>query len=170
MHRDPDERLLARLGLHAGDAGGLRAGPDHPHRLRRGGARLQLREGVGSSVEGTEATWAYNANGQVAAVIDGNGNRAELRYDGHGRQDRGSASIAPPAAHPRLRAEAAAVPRHRAFEPSSAARTPPAIFLLSTPHDHILAAWLGDGVRIWGQWSTRRRRTGRLERSEFRHA
>jgi RHS repeat-associated protein len=50
--------------------------------------RVQLREGVGSLVEATEATWAYNLNGQVTIVIDGNGNRAELRYDGHGRQDR----------------------------------------------------------------------------------
>ena len=40
------------------------------------------------SVEAAEATWAYNLNGQVTTVIDGNGNRAELRYDGHGRQDR----------------------------------------------------------------------------------
>ncbi len=53
------------------------------------GQRLQLREGVGvSGVEGTEATWAYNANGQVTVVIDGNGNRAELAYDGFGRQTR----------------------------------------------------------------------------------
>jgi len=52
------------------------------------GQRLQLREGVGTSVEGTEATWAYSANGRVTTVIDGNGNRAELRYDGHDRQDR----------------------------------------------------------------------------------
>jgi RHS repeat-associated protein len=52
------------------------------------GQRLQLREGVGSAVEAAEATWAYNLNGQVATVIDGNGNRAELRYDGHMRQDR----------------------------------------------------------------------------------
>ncbi|MEA3012259.1 MAG: hypothetical protein QOD42_804 [Sphingomonadales bacterium] len=50
--------------------------------------RLQVRVGVGTSVEGTQATWAYDLNGQVTAVIDGNGNRAELRYDGHGRQDR----------------------------------------------------------------------------------
>ncbi|HYI49220.1 MAG TPA: hypothetical protein VEX35_12230, partial [Allosphingosinicella sp.] len=50
--------------------------------------RLQLREGVGSDVEAAEATWAYNQNGQVTTVIDGNGNRAALRYDGHGRQDR----------------------------------------------------------------------------------
>ena len=50
--------------------------------------RLQLREAVGTTEEGTEATWAYNLNGQVTTVIDGNGNRAELRYDGHMRQDR----------------------------------------------------------------------------------
>jgi YD repeat-containing protein len=52
------------------------------------GRRLQLREGVGSAVEAAEATWAYNFNGQVTTMIDGNGNRAELRYDGHMRQDR----------------------------------------------------------------------------------
>ncbi|HMG48235.1 MAG TPA: hypothetical protein VK614_12330, partial [Allosphingosinicella sp.] len=52
------------------------------------GQRLQLREGVGTSDEGTEATWAYSPNGKVTTVIDGNGNRAELRYDGLGRQDR----------------------------------------------------------------------------------
>jgi RHS repeat-associated protein len=52
------------------------------------GQRLQLREGVGTSDEGTEATWVYDANGQITTVIDGNGNRADLRYDGHGRQDR----------------------------------------------------------------------------------
>ena len=28
------------------------------------------------------------SNGRIRTVIDGNGNRAELRYDGHGRQDR----------------------------------------------------------------------------------
>jgi RHS repeat-associated protein len=68
-------------------------GSDGPDRITRtvydaAGQRLQLREGVGFAEEGTEATWAYTANGQIAAVIDGNGNRAELRYDGHGRQDR----------------------------------------------------------------------------------
>jgi len=49
--------------------------------------RLQLREGVGTADEGTEATWAYNLNGQVTTVIDGNGNRATLVYDGFGRQN-----------------------------------------------------------------------------------
>jgi YD repeat-containing protein len=52
------------------------------------GQRIQLREGVGSAVEAAEASWAYNLNGQPVTVIDGNGNRAELRYDGHMRQDR----------------------------------------------------------------------------------
>jgi RHS repeat-associated protein len=52
------------------------------------GQRLQIRVGVGTSVEATQATWAYDPNGQIVTLIDGNGNRAELRYDGHGRQDR----------------------------------------------------------------------------------
>jgi len=49
---------------------------------------VQLHEGVGTSEEAAEATWAFNLNGQVATAIDGNGNRAELHYDGHNRQDR----------------------------------------------------------------------------------
>jgi RHS repeat-associated protein len=69
------------------------AGSHGPDRITRNvydaaGQRLQLREGVGSPDEAAEATWAYTANGQVATVIDGNGNRADLHYDGHGRQDR----------------------------------------------------------------------------------
>ena len=69
------------------------AGSDGPDRITRNiydaaGQRLQLREGVASADEAAKATWAYNGNGQVTAVIDGNGNRAELRYDGHMRQDR----------------------------------------------------------------------------------
>jgi RHS repeat-associated protein len=52
------------------------------------GQRLQQREGVGTADEGTEATWAYDADGRVTTVIDGNGNRAELHYDIYGRQDR----------------------------------------------------------------------------------
>jgi RHS repeat-associated protein len=67
-------------------------GSDGPDRITRNvynaaGERVQLREGVGSNVEAAEATWAYNLNGQVTTVIDGNGNRATLHYDGHGRQD-----------------------------------------------------------------------------------
>jgi RHS repeat-associated protein len=82
------------FGLPPADACTPRAaGTQGPDRITRNfydaaGQRLQLREGVGTTVEAAEATWAYNLNGQVTAVIDGNGNRATLRYDGHGRQDR----------------------------------------------------------------------------------
>jgi RHS repeat-associated protein len=67
------------------------AGSEGPDRITRtiydaAGQRVQLREGVGSADEGAEATWAYNANGQIVTMIDGNGNRAGLFYDGHGRQ------------------------------------------------------------------------------------
>ncbi|HVQ08928.1 MAG TPA: hypothetical protein VMS43_10900, partial [Allosphingosinicella sp.] len=48
--------------------------------------RLQVRVGVGTPIEGAQATWAYNLAGQVTTMIDGNGNRADLVYDGHGRQ------------------------------------------------------------------------------------
>ena len=81
MHRGADEpgelRLAAGVGLHAGTAGS-----DGPDRITRNvydaaGQRLQLRKGVGTADEGTEATWAYNANGQVTTVIDANGNRAD---------------------------------------------------------------------------------------------
>jgi YD repeat-containing protein len=85
--------FLAMPGGCALGAEGTGANAFGPDRITRNvydaaGQRIQRREGVGSSVEAAEATWAYNQNGQVATVIDGNGNRAELRYDGHGRQDR----------------------------------------------------------------------------------
>jgi RHS repeat-associated protein len=69
------------------------AGADGPDRITRtlydaAGQRLQLREGVGSADEATEATWAYDPDGRIATMVDGNGNRADLHYDGHGRQDR----------------------------------------------------------------------------------
>jgi RHS repeat-associated protein len=50
------------------------------------GQKVQAREGIGTGDEGTEGTWAYDVNGRMTTRIDGNGNRAELRYDGHGRQ------------------------------------------------------------------------------------
>jgi YD repeat-containing protein len=85
--------LAALPALPANACAPNAAGGDGPDRIARtvhdaAGQRLQLREGVGSAEEAAEATWAYNANGQVTTVIDGNGNRAELRYDGHMRQDR----------------------------------------------------------------------------------
>jgi RHS repeat-associated protein len=69
------------------------AGTQGPDRINRniydaGGQRLQMREGVGTAIEAAEATWDYNDNGQITTVIDANGNRATLRYDGHMRQDR----------------------------------------------------------------------------------
>jgi RHS repeat-associated protein len=69
------------------------AGSHGPDRISRNvydaaGQRTQLRIGVGSADEGAQATWAYNTNGQVSTVVDGNGNRAELAYDGHARQSR----------------------------------------------------------------------------------
>ena len=69
------------------------AGSDGPDRITKNlydaaGQRLQLRVGLQTEAEAAEATWAYNLDGQVTAVTDGNGNRAELRYDGQGRQDR----------------------------------------------------------------------------------
>ena len=89
------------LRMNAGLFGSLPAnacthgtvGTQGPDRITRtvydaAGQRLQLREAVGTADEGAEATWAYNFNGQVTTVIDGAGNRADLRYDGHGRQDR----------------------------------------------------------------------------------
>jgi RHS repeat-associated protein len=68
-------------------------GASGPDRIARNvwdaaGQRLQARVGVGTGEEGAEATWTYNGNGQITRVIDGNGNRAELHYDGHMRQDR----------------------------------------------------------------------------------
>lgn len=50
------------------------------------GQRLQVRVGVGTNVEATDATWDYNLDGRLKTIIDGGGNRAELTYDGHGRQ------------------------------------------------------------------------------------
>jgi RHS repeat-associated protein len=68
-------------------------GSDGPDRIAKNvyddvGQLVQLREGVGTSIEAAEATFAYTANGKRRFVIDANGNRAELRYDGHDRQTR----------------------------------------------------------------------------------
>jgi RHS repeat-associated protein len=64
-----------------------------PDRITRsvhdaGGQLTQVQVAVGTADQATEATNSYNLDGQLAVLTDGNGNRAEMRYDGHGRQDR----------------------------------------------------------------------------------
>jgi RHS repeat-associated protein len=50
------------------------------------GQLVQVREAVGTSDEGSEVTYSYTANGKRQYVIDANGNRAQLTYDGYDRQ------------------------------------------------------------------------------------
>jgi RHS repeat-associated protein len=69
------------------------AGSDGPDRISKNvyddaGQLVQVREAVGTSDEGSEATYSYTANGLKKYVIDQAGNKAELRYDGHDRQVR----------------------------------------------------------------------------------
>ncbi len=65
-------------------------GPDRISRTFYDAARqvLQVRKAVGTSVEIVDVTYSYTPNGKIQNVIDANGNRAELRYDGHDRQTR----------------------------------------------------------------------------------
>ncbi|WP_374406421.1 hypothetical protein [Pelagerythrobacter sp.] len=49
------------------------------------GQLLQVRKAVGTPVEIADVTYTYTPNGNQKFVIDANGNRAELRYDGHDR-------------------------------------------------------------------------------------
>ncbi len=69
------------------------AGSHGPDRITKNiydasGQLLQVRLGVGSSVEAAKVTYTYTPSGKVKNVIDANGNRAEMRYDGHDRQVR----------------------------------------------------------------------------------
>jgi YD repeat-containing protein len=43
-------------------------------------------DGVGTPLERREAAYTYNANGQKLSLTDARGYRAEMRYDGFGRQ------------------------------------------------------------------------------------
>jgi RHS repeat-associated protein len=49
---------------------------------------LQERRAVGTTSEQAYATYTYNLDGQRLSLTDANGNRAEMTYDGHGRQQR----------------------------------------------------------------------------------
>jgi RHS repeat-associated protein len=68
-------------------------GAQGPDRITRNaydaaGQLVQVRKGVGTSVEIADATYSYTPNGKQQYVIDANGNRAELRYDGFDRVKR----------------------------------------------------------------------------------
>lgn len=52
------------------------------------GKLIQRRMGVGTSLEMADVTYSYTANGKIEYVIDANGNRARLTYDGFDRQNR----------------------------------------------------------------------------------
>ncbi len=50
----------------------------------------QVRKAVGTPLEQAYATYDYTPNGQQKYVIDANGNKAEMVYDGHDRRERWS--------------------------------------------------------------------------------
>lgn len=65
-------------------------GPDRitRHLYDTAGQLLQVQRAYGTALQQNYATYTYSANGQRGSVTDANGNRAELRYDGHDRQSR----------------------------------------------------------------------------------
>jgi YD repeat-containing protein len=52
------------------------------------GQLLQVQRAYGTALQQDYATYTYSGNGNLASVTDANGNRAELRYDGHDRQSK----------------------------------------------------------------------------------
>jgi RHS repeat-associated protein len=52
------------------------------------GQLVETWDGVGTPLQRREAHYAYNGNGQKLSLTDARGYRAEMRYDGHGRQSR----------------------------------------------------------------------------------
>jgi YD repeat-containing protein len=67
-------------------------GPDRITRLfyDAAGQLVQERRGLGTVDEVAEVTYAYTDNGKKKYLIDANGNKAELVYDGYDRQRRWS--------------------------------------------------------------------------------
>ncbi|MEN2710536.1 RHS repeat domain-containing protein [Sphingomonas sp. NPDC092331] len=66
-------------------------GSDGPDRIARNlydaaGQLVQVRKGVGTSLDQAYATYGYTPNGKQEYVVDANGNRARLTYDGFDRQ------------------------------------------------------------------------------------
>jgi RHS repeat-associated protein len=96
---DADSRLeCTAVRMNPGAFGSLPAsacvlgaqGSQGPDRITRNvydaaGQLLQVRKGVGTSLEQAYATYAYSANGKRTDVVDANGNRAQLSYDGFDR-------------------------------------------------------------------------------------
>ncbi len=68
-------------------AEGTNTGPDRitKYVYDAAGQKLQVREGVGTSIERAEATYSYTLNGKQEYVIDANGNRSKWEYDGFDR-------------------------------------------------------------------------------------
>ena len=68
-------------------------GADGPDRITQNiydnaGQIIQIRQGVGTSVERAYATYSYTNSGQMEYIIDANGNRAQRQYDGLDRMYR----------------------------------------------------------------------------------
>lgn len=68
------------------------SGVSVPDRITRNvydaaGQIVQVRSGVGSSIEQADATYDFTDNGKVRYLIDANGNRSRQTYDGFDRQD-----------------------------------------------------------------------------------
>jgi RHS repeat-associated protein len=65
-------------------------GPDRiTHNIYDTAGQLQkIQRAYGTSLQQNYATYTYTLNGKPASVTDANGNRAEMRYDGHDRQNR----------------------------------------------------------------------------------
>jgi RHS repeat-associated protein len=66
-------------------------GTQGPDRITRtvydaAGQVVQIRKAVGTTIEIADVTYSHTPNGQIEQVIDANGNRAKLEYDGHDRQ------------------------------------------------------------------------------------
>ena len=67
------------------------SGAQGPDRITRNlydaaGQLVQVRKGVGTALEQAYATYSYTPNGKQEYVLDANGNRAKLEYDGFDRQ------------------------------------------------------------------------------------
>ncbi len=66
-------------------------GSDGPDRITRSiydaaGQLVQVRKAVGTPLEQAYATYGFTLNGKQEYVVDANGNKARLVYDGHDRQ------------------------------------------------------------------------------------